>query len=176
MSTQLLSNDIENALTRLCTHFDEELQRQKLVSTICTEQGEAARAHDIKVMNEKTHVLIELMDAALDHEKERLQLLKMVVGYYQLSDENHTLSELIKIVPMPWKLHMQHFQSSIQKVLKETQITVRENEKYMRNASEKFDASIKKITDPVDEPSYSSNGNLEEHSKYSTPTMLNAIG
>lgn len=178
MSTQLLCNDIENDLTRLCAHFEEELQRQKLVSAICLEQGAAARAHNIADMNEKTHSLVELMDAALEHEKERLTLLKRIVNYYQLPEKNHTLSELIKAVPAPWKFHMQRFQSSIQKVLQQTQETVRNNEGFMRNASEKLDASIKKISGPEKskDPSYSSNGNLNEESNHSTPTMLNAVG
>jgi hypothetical protein len=178
MSTELLCTDIEDSLTRLCTHFNEELQRQELVSTVCSEQGEAARAHDISAMNEKTRILVELMEAALKHENERLQLLNKVVKYYQLPAENHTLSELIKVVPKPWKLHMQQFQSSIQKVLKQTQDTVRNNEVYMRNASEKFDKSIKKITEnsTSNDPSYSSSGTHNENSTHSTPSMLNAVG
>jgi phenylalanyl-tRNA synthetase alpha subunit len=178
MITQLLCTDIEDALTSLCTHFAEELQRQNLVLSVCTDQGIAARAHDIDQMNEKTRTLIELMDTALEHEKERLDLLKKVVSYYQLSEENHTLSELIKVVPMPWKSHMRQFQSSIQKVLKQTQDTVQKNETYMRNASEKIDTSIKKTLEKnvSNEPSYSSNGNLEQNTEHSAPTMLNAVG
>lgn len=121
-------------MDRLCTLFDDELERQGLVLANCRAQGEAARVHDVEYLEAQTHALASLMQEAVRAESDRHDVLKEVVDYYGLAVEEQTLSGLISIVPEPWKHRLAEFQIDIRRTIGEVQDVVRENARYMRSS------------------------------------------
>ncbi len=119
-------------LDALCDLFDDELERQENVLRVSIAQGRAARAHDIELLEAKTEALVLLIREAACHERERLRLVSAVVAAYGLPFEEQTLSDLIRIVPEPWKRRMAEFQAGMVAILEETRRVTRENRRLMR--------------------------------------------
>ena len=171
-STQTLSK----ILDKLCALFDEELHRQRAVKRMCKAQGDAARASDFEAMELHTETLVVLMEDALVSEKSRIVLLHWIVEHYRLPESEHTLSDLIKIVPQPWRDRMRTFQTEIRTVLAATQTIVSGNESFMNRASQKLDDTIHLAVEHVvgKADGYSASG--KESNEHRRPALLNTVG
>jgi len=121
-------------LDALCDLFDDERERQENVLAVSIAQGEAARAHDIELLEAKTEALTLLIREAARQERERISLVSAVVERYGLPFERQTLSDLIRIVPDPWARRMQEFQASMVSTLEQTRRVTRENRRLMRRS------------------------------------------
>lgn len=167
---------LTRVLDKLCALFDEELTRQKSVQSMCIAQGKAARDSDFESMETHTEGLVVLMESALQAEKRRLEVFEWLVMHYGMPKESHTLSDLIVIVPQPWRSRMLLFQSAMKKTLEQTQDIVRWNEAFMNKASEKLDDSIQDAVGQVSvkQDGYGARG-FEAQSQQQ-PALLNTIG
>lgn len=167
---------LPRVLEKICTLFDEELDRQRAVRRICEAQGTAARASDMELLEEYTQSLVVLMEDALASEKSRISLLRWIVDHYQLPEEEQTLSDLIHVVPQPWRNRMRGFQSDIRGILTETQRIVTENESFMNRASEKLDASIHDAVNYVIGKPDGYNPEGMDTNDHRQPALLNTVG
>ena len=93
---------IGEKLDALCEHFDDELERQQNVLVVCRAIGQAARSQDLEYLEAKTEALRVLLGEAMEAEQVRLDLVADVGDFYQLPEDQQTLSGLITQVPMPW--------------------------------------------------------------------------
>lgn len=175
MNSRPMQN-IPKTLEKLCALFDAELERQITVQAMCKAQGNAARQSDMETLHESTESLVALMDDALHAEKMRLEILHWVVAHYRLPLEEHTLSDLIAVVPQPWRDRMKKFQHDIKGILIDTQKIITRNEGFMNQAAQRLEDSIHTVVDrATGEPDgYSPNG-MESKGKHS-PALLNAVG
>lgn len=121
-------------LERLCTHLEDECERQETVLEVCRAQGLAARAHDIEYLEAKTEALLILIREAMEAERERLELVGEVVRSLNLSVDQQTLSGLIQAVGEPWQSRLRDFQTRVRSVLAETRAANRENSRIMRRS------------------------------------------
>lgn len=163
-------------LDKLCALFDEELERQRAVLTMCEAQGTAARASDFESLEAHTEGLVGLMESALESEKRRIQLLAWLVEHYHLAETEQTLSDLISVVPQPWRRRMETFQREIRAILTQTQQVVERNEQFMTQASVKLDDSIQQAVEHVSgkQDGYGSRG--MEAKGDQRPALLNTTG
>ena len=164
-------------LDQLCAHFDAELARQSDVLDACRAQGEAMRAHDMESLDAASKGLIVLMEDALAAEKERLRLLREVVGPLQLGPEHQTLTELIAAAPEPWRSRMQAFQTEIREVLGATRSEVRRHAGFLRRAGRILDRSVSAIIGcaPEEGDAYDRDGK-EPARGHRTPALVNTLG
>ena len=125
---------IGDTLDALCDYFDDELERQQNVLVVCRAIGRAARSQDTEYMEAKTEALQILLREAVAAEKRRLELVGDVVDWYQLPEEQQTLSALIAHVPMPWEQRMREFQVLMRATLESTRRLVRENNQVMKRS------------------------------------------
>ena len=163
-------------LDKLCALFDEELERQRSVFAMCNAQGAAAREADFEELEARTQGLVVLMEGALESEKRRIHLLEWLVGHYQLAETQQTLSDLIAVVPQPWRARMERFQKEIRAILVKTQEVVERNEQFMTQASVKLDDSIQQAVKHVSgkQDGYGSRG--REAKGHHRPALLNTVG
>ncbi|PCJ66203.1 MAG: hypothetical protein COA73_01115 [Candidatus Hydrogenedentota bacterium] len=175
--TEILSKSFEGDLKRLCILFEGELARQEKVYSICCAQGRAARVNDVDALDAHTRELVALMEEVFESEQERLPVLQHIVSYYQLSEENHTLSELIAVVPNLWQRRLQAFQKNIKNVLAKTQLEVRGNQSYMLQASKRMEETIATSLQQDEQPAegYAHDG-TEAVKPGQRPAVLNALG
>lgn len=163
-------------LDKLCALFDEELERQNSVLEMCVAQGKAARSSDFEELEARTDGLVVLMEAALQAEKRRIEVFGWLVRHYGMPESAQTLSELIAIVPQPWRNRMTSFQRDVKKTLERTQDVVAWNETFMTKASEVLDDSIKEAVGHVSlkPDGYGATG--MEAKMQQQPALLNTIG
>lgn len=164
-------------LDKLCALFDEELERQKTVLVMCEAQGAAARQADFEELEARTQGLVVLMESALESEKRRIQLLEWLVNHYRLSETQQTLSDLIVVVPQPWRARMERFQREIRVTLVKTQEIVSRNEEFMTQASRKLDDSIQQAVEHVigkPQDGYGARGREAKADR--RPALLNTVG
>lgn len=122
-----MEEPIGDKLDALCDYFDDELERQQNVLVICRSIGQAARSQDLEYLEAKTAALQLLIRDAVEAEKTRLALVADVVAWYQLPEDQQTLSSLIEQVPLPWEQRMREFQVLMRATLESTRRHVREN-------------------------------------------------
>ena len=175
MNTRLKRN-IPNTLDKLCALFDAELDRQMAVQRACKEQGDAARRSDMKVMQASTESLTVLMEGALYAERVRVEILRWIVDYYGLAVEDHTLTDLIAVVPYPWNERLSVFQTKIKAILCDTQLIIKANERFMNHAADQLDESIHSAVDQVSGQPDGYNPAGMESKGYRQPALFNAVG
>ena len=165
------------ALDQLCAHFDAELLRQRAVLDVCRAQGEAMRAHDMEALDAASKGLMALMKDALAAEKDRLRLLREVVGPFRLVAERQTLTALIAAVPEPWYSRMQAFQTEIREVLDATRAEVRRHAGFLRRAGRILDRSVSAIIGcaPTEGDAYDREGK-EPARRHRRPALVNTLG
>jgi len=95
------TKNIPKTLDKLCALFDAELERQIVVQRMCQTQGDAARQSDMTSLQSCTEALVVLMEDALHAEKVRIEILHWIVDHYRLPVKEHTLTDLIAVVPQP---------------------------------------------------------------------------
>ena len=117
-----------------CEHFDDELERQQNVLVVCRAIGQAARSQDLEYLEAKTEALRVLLGEAMEAEQVRLDLVADVVDFYQLPEDQQTLSGLITQVPMPWQQRMREFQVLMRATLESTRRLVRDNNHVLRRS------------------------------------------
>jgi hypothetical protein len=163
-------------LDKLCALFDCELERQTAVQRMCAAQGTAAHASDLEALDVHTQALVVLMEDALMAEKTRVSLLHWIVDHYSLPEKEHTLTDLIVVVPQPWRGRMRAFQTEIREILAATQEIVTANERFMYRASEKLDDSIQFAVNQVSvkPDGYCAAG--READDHRQPALLNTVG
>jgi hypothetical protein len=125
---------VEAILDRLCEHFDDELERQQNVLVVCRALGRGARVNDYEYMDAKTTALHVLLRQAIAAEQTRLALVRKVVDYFELPEEQQNLSGLIAVTPEPWRQRMQEFQVLMRATLESTRRLVRDNNQVMRRS------------------------------------------
>lgn len=175
MNMQLKQN-IPAILDKLCALFDAELERQLSVQRLCLAQGESARNSNLEEMQQHTEGLTILMDEALQAERVRIEVLHFVVEHFRLTSENHTLSDLIAVVPSPWNNRLRTFQVSIKSILTETQSIIEKYEGFMHRAAEQLEESIYSAVEHVAgvPDGYSPDG--MESKGMRQPALLNTVG
>lgn len=124
----------DDLMDRLCEHFDEELERQQNVLVVCRALGRGARAHDHEYLEAKTAALHILLRQAIAAEQVRLTLVRKVVDYFELPEEQQTLSGLIAVTPDPWRQRMMEFQVLMRATLETTRRLVRDNNRVLRRS------------------------------------------
>lgn len=170
------TQNIPKTLDKLCALFDAELERQMNVKQTCQAQGEAARKSDLAAMNSCTETLVTLMEDAMHAEKMRIEILHWVVEHYCLPLEDHTLSDLIAVVPQPWQNRMKDFQQNIKGILQETQEIVTLNETFITKAAGRLEDSILSAVDHVaGQPEGYAPDGMESKGQH-RPALLNAVG
>ena len=154
----------------------EELVRQTTVQRKCEAQAKAANDSDMEALDTHTQTLIVLMEDALLSEKSRDAFLQWIVEHYRLPDKEHTLSDLIAVVPQPWRGKMRAFQLAIREVLAKTQAIVSKNESFMSCASERLDNTIQLAVEHVagKPDGYCASGT--ESNEHRQPALLNTVG
>lgn len=170
------SQSLPKILDKLCALFDEELDRQTAVNRMCAAQGKAARDTDLQGMDAHTQGLVVLMEDALSAEKTRIALLQWIVNHFSLPEKEHTLTDLIAVVPQPWRDRMKEFQLNIRDILAETQEIVTANERFMQGASQKLDDSIQQAVEHVTGKPEGYNPAGMEANEQQLPALLNTLG
>ena len=170
------THTLPKVLDTLCALFDEELDRQRAVQRMCVVQGKASRDSDMEALDVHTQALVVLMEDALHSEKSRVALLQWVVEYFRLPKKEHTLSDLIVVVPQPWRERMRSFQLAIREVLAATQSIVSKNEQFMSSASEKLEDTIQLAVEHIagKPDGYCASG--AESNEHRQPALLNTVG
>ncbi len=169
---------IETNLNALCTLFDDELERQHSVLAIMRAQGEAARAFDLDALNARTDALDVLMNEALESERRRLELLETVVSHFSLDVEHQTLSDLIAVVPEPWKHRLMEFQTEVRATVDNTRSLVFENAQFIRRCLRGVETVVDTVqgTEPTEASrSYDAEGNRAGR-QGGRSALLNAVG
>lgn len=168
---------LEDTLDELCAHFDAELARQRAVLESCRAQGEAMRDHDLESLDTASQRLVLLMEDALAAEKERLRLLRDVVGPFGLEGDGQTLTALIASSPEPWRSRMQAFQREIREVLAATRAEVHRHAGFLRRAGRIIDRSVSAIigSAPAHGDAYDKEGK-EPAQRHRTPALVNTLG
>ena len=133
-------------LEHLCAYCDEEAERQETVLSVCRAQLEAARAHDLELLEAKTAALLLLVREAAESEKQRLALVKAVVDHYGLPVERQTLTSLIQIVPLPWSARLAEFQTRLRATVAEARKTSRETHRIARKSLRIIDRAVAAAT------------------------------
>lgn len=123
---------MSNLLNTLCDVLDEELRRQESVLAACRAQRGAVAAHDVDGLDVNTEALGALVRDVRDAEAGRLEVLRAVVDEYGLPREQQTLTELIRVVPEPWRTRLAGFQKSLRNILGETRRLIHENSRTIR--------------------------------------------
>ena len=170
------TQNIPKTLDKLCALFDAELDRQTTVRRMCQAQGDAARQSDMTNLQSSTEALVVLMEDALHAEKVRIEILHWVVDHYRLPLKEHTLTDLIAVVPQPWRDRMKQFQHDIKSILIETQDIITLNEGFMKQAAERLEESIHTAVDHAAGPPEGYNPNGMESKGQHSPALLNAVG
>ena len=123
---------MDETLDALCEVFDRELERQRRIRDLAAGQHEAILAREAQRLESQTAELRTVIEETLDAEKERIALLKTLVGHMGLPEENQTLTGLIAAAPEPWKGRMARFQREIRSVMEESRALVRDNNRLLR--------------------------------------------
>ncbi|MCF6286673.1 MAG: flagellar protein FlgN [Candidatus Hydrogenedentes bacterium] len=164
-------------LDALCDYFDDELERQQNVLVVCRAIGRAARAQDTEYLEAKTEALQLLLREAVAAEKVRLELVGDVVDWYQLPEDEQTLSGLITQVPMPWEQRMREFQVLMRATLESTRRLVRENNQVMKRSMSVLNRTLSAMAlcQPESHGNYNEQGGDISRMK-STPTLIDQRG
>lgn len=168
---------LDDSLDRLCAHLDIELARQRDVLEACRSQDAAARSQDVDLLEAATQRLVALMREALDAEKERVALLRKVVGPLGLEPDRQTLTGLIASTGEPWRSRLQAFQKEFREVLGSTQTEVRSHSGYLRRAGRIVERSLHAVTGTVSVGSnaYDKEGR-EPLPGHRGPALVNTLG
>ena len=125
---------MEDVLEHLCGLFDEELERQQNVLAVCRAQHEAILSRDRERLEAKTLALQFLVRDAAEAEPVRHEAQREVVAHYGLPVERQSLTELIQVVPEPWRSRMAGFQTSLRATVAETHAMTRENTRALKRS------------------------------------------
>lgn len=125
---------MNHALDTLCDVLDEELARQLSVREAVQGQRTAVATRDIDKLNESTRALQGLIREAVQAEAQRRCVLRQVIGHYDLPEDRQTMTELIELVPDPWKIRMRAFQTRIREIVAETRAVAGANRRALRQS------------------------------------------
>ena len=168
---------MKDVLKDLCELFDDELERQENMFAILTAQASAAKTHDIEYLEAKTEALNALIQEAIVDEQKRLCLMQKIVDQYQLPVERQTLSELILIVPEPWKSRMKDFQLQMCTLLDDTRSVVRQGNRSMRRSLKTVNEALTALMQCVPaEHAYDHKGEEVGHSSSGSPNLIDQKG
>ncbi len=120
-------------LDRLCDALDDELLRQETLLAICRKKREAIRALDVGPLEAHTAALETVLRETFEAEDTRHRLLHEAVERMGLPPEKHTLSQLIAVLPEPWKSRLDYFQCQLRKTLETTQAVTRAYSRELRH-------------------------------------------
>ena len=132
-------------LEALCYLLDDELERQENILAICRAQVEAARRHDIEVLEARTAALIPLLQEAAQAEVLRSRLLAQIGMQAGLSSRNPSLSELIVTAEEPWTSRLHCLQERLGTTLCETKEAVRDNAGVLRSSLHVISQTLKTL-------------------------------
>jgi len=168
---------IAGLLDDLCEHFDDELERQQNVLVVCRALGRGARVHDYEYLEAKTAALQVLLRQAIAAEQVRLALVRNVVDYFELPEDQQTLTGLIKVVPEPWCQRMQEFQVLMRATLESTRRLVRDNNRVMRRALSVLNDTMNAMAlcEPEHPGSYTNQGDTRERTR-TAPALIDQRG
>jgi hypothetical protein len=121
-------------LEALCRYLEDEIERQGNVLAISRAQGEAARNHDIELLEARTAALAAQIREVVAAEKERLALVHCIVAAFELPYDRQTLSEVIAIAPPPLAERMREAQARLRAILHEIQEITQRNQQLMRRS------------------------------------------
>ena len=168
---------LTKALDRLCTLFEEELERQETVLAVCTAQGAAARANDLEALEAKTAALQLLVADTAAAEPERLRLLREIVDAYELPVERQTLTALIQTVDKPHRERLRDFQARMRHTLDQTRRVVIDNSQSFRHAIKILDGALETLNPcaAFEENAYDGQGR-EPEKRRPAPSLIDRKG
>lgn len=137
------SSSCDDLFGPLCDLFDNELERQQAVLTICRAQGRALRARDTESLNRHTTALELLNHEAAQVEPKRRELLLGLHERRRIPKKRGTLTDLIHGAAEPWRARLLEFQMRMRHLIAETQTVVQANARLLQ-------VSMKVIGDAID--------------------------
>ena len=168
---------MKDVLEAICELFDDELERQENIFAILVAQASAAKTHDIEFLEAKTEALNSLIQEAIIDEQKRLCLMQKIVNQYQLPPERQTLTELIQIVPDPWKSRMKEFQSQMCSLLEDTRAVARKGNRSMRRSLKTVNEALTALMQCVPaEHTYDGRGEEIAHPAATNPNLIDQRG
>ena len=129
----------------LCELLAQELERQETILALCHAQGDAARTHDIELLQARTAALTPLIQEAAQAENTRNRLLKDLAETLGLASARPSLSPLAAVAPEPWASRIRFYQTHLANVLKETRALVRVNAAILRSSLKVVAQAMKAI-------------------------------
>jgi hypothetical protein len=118
----------------LCYLLEDELERQGRILELCHAQGDAARCHDLELLEAKTATLLPLLQESTQAEALRIRLVGQIADATLLSNKRPSMSELILVAEEPWTSRLCAIQERFQESLAKTKNCVRDNSGVLRNA------------------------------------------
>lgn len=150
-------------LEALCRYLEDEIERQENVLAIARAQGEAARNHDLELLEARSAALAAQIREVVAAEKERLALVHCIVGVLELPHERQTLSALIAIAPEPLATRMREAQTRLRTLLQEIQELTQRNQQLMRRSLRVVNDAAASLMDalPVLQSPYNARGEMQ---------------
>ena len=161
----------------LCAVFDDDLERQENMLSLCRAQGRAAIEHDIELLEARTEAMTALVHEATESERLRVALATVLVQALRLPEAQQTLSGLIAVAPEPYRNRLADFQARIQVVLMDTREVVRANHLILRRSSRIVSDALEALVDCTPPPrgQYDARGDAPQgHSQQ--PALLDQRG
>ena len=138
---------MKTQLEQLCTALEEELERQQNVLSVCVAQGQAARAHDLEMLEVKTLSLNRLLTDFVDGERKRADRTVAAARALGLDGDELRLSELIDVAPEPWKGRLTRTRKRLRTTLTKTRQTVLDNNAVIRRSLSVVSDALESLVD-----------------------------
>ncbi len=121
---------MHTAFEALFSLLEEEIVRQETVLAATRRQGEAARARDMKALEEQTASLMALAQEAAHADAARKRALRQILGVG--AAPGAALSEVIALAPEPYASHLRDLRTRLRLLLNAVREETRANTAWMR--------------------------------------------
>lgn len=132
-------------LEACCLQLETEVNRQARVLDVCKEQGRAARARDLELLDQTTRSLAVLVQDGIRVEGERLALAARLVAVFELPPAEFRLSTLIARAPEPWRARLVRSQAALKEILSATRRLADANGRYLRDGARCADRILAEV-------------------------------
>jgi hypothetical protein len=171
------ASTIDQALERLCEIVEDEAERQENVLAVCRAQHAAVLSNDAQELEARTAALAALIRDAAEAEGERLQVVGEVVEHYQLPAERQTMTQLVRMAPVPWRNRLREAQRRLQIAMRTSRGLTRSTGRALRWSAQAVERCIGGLKDAqgVSSQSYSAGGEVQTPA-YSRPAFVDQKG
>ena len=174
-SPQTIDAETTALLDRLCVYFAEEIERQETVLALCLAQGDAARAMNVDLLEQRTEALAILIVEAATAEATRVEIFRGLTHRLAKDDQSWTLGELIALSPEPWSRRMAEFQARLNEVVAQSKRAVESNAAVMRRSLRITGESVDRVLGPASAAAYTEAGGIPQIERRSA-AVLNMQG